>query len=627
MYGVLLFLCLAIQPAYAALNDQSAFNGESAFTPQFEFYVDSDRIHNIETITSLPGVFKTAPKAGYVGGYNRAVHWLRFVLPPLDSPGETLFLRINPAYTDYITLYMPDPSLEHPSFTRMESGELVEDWQQKNDRALVFELEAASQPRTLYLRIESTNTITLVAKVYNLSGYLNALRIDHILSGTFIGLLLTLFCINASNTKGRKEKEIRYYLLLIVSSMGVFLAGGSWMLPLIPDDWKAWATYLPQLTTLFYISCLTLFYHVLLGFDWQKTPLSFGLSSGYLLLIGGGFIALSLDYYVEYMPWFMVVTTVYLLWIMGIAFSWVLHRRSEGKLLFVAVLLGVSGILGTALSHSGVVSGGTFLLYSYTAGTLASIVVFQGMISRRMRLVEQQHVTVLLEKEHAQAIAERERADKEQKAQFISMLSHELKTPLSVISMGTAQTTLSDKARAHLLRAINDMGRVIDRCAVLEQVDSQVQTHQEAIELTSLIDILIQQTQTPQRIQWQPPQTNVLVHSDADWLRVILSNLIDNALKYSPPDTKIEITLLHKPDYTCLDISNWTADPLPDGTKIFAKYYRAKSAHKQTGSGLGLYIVKRLVDQLSAHIDYQALPIPEKKLNKIVMHLCLPDLQ
>ena len=606
------------------------------FTPQFEFFVDREHEHSIETIRQLPdSAFKKAPAAGYAGGYNRAVHWLRFTLPPSTQPGETLWFRIQPAYTDYLTLYRLAASSNH-AFIRNPSGELVENWEAKTDRAFVFQLDAQDKAQVLYLRVASTNNHSVIARVYSQPGYIGRLWVDYTLSGLFIGLLIALFILNISRYREHKDRLVRPYLVLVAASLFTFISGDNWIMLLLPDSSKSWASYLPQVGTLIYMLALSFFYHRLFAFQRQSNPVCYSVSIGYMCLTATGFLALFSDRYIEYMPALMQLSVAYLLWTTGVAAFWLYQKRNDAGLIFIAASLIFLGSIGTALFYGGWVAGGILVFYSYTIGTLAGAFVFHGLVSRQLRQLGQQYVTALLEKEHAVQLAERERIDKEQKAQFISMLSHELKTPLSVISMGSAQSKLSDKARSHIQQAINDMSRVIDRCAVLEQVDHQVETRQEEVELTSMLDILIQQSQAADRIQSLLPQEPLKVQSDSDWLRVILSNLLDNALKYSPPETQITVRVTRKQQTICLDVHNWTADPLPDGEKIFAKYYRAKSAHKQTGSGLGLYIVKRLVDQLGATLHYQGNPSNalatnslqqplQKNLNQVVMQLCLPD--
>lgn len=110
-------------------------------------------------------------------------------------------------------------------------------------------------------------------------------------------------------------------------------------------------------------------------------------------------------------------------------------------------------------------------------------------------------------------------------------------------------------------------------------------------------------------------------------MRVIVSNLIDNALKYSPVTTDISVRIERHSGQVCVQVENVVEGEPPDPQHIFDKYYRARSAHKQTGAGLGLYIVKRLVAQLGAQINYRTELLPAQMANRVVMCLCLPDRQ
>ncbi len=596
----------------------------ASYTPQFSVYVDSTRELTIDEVVRLPAnAFKLSPKAGYVGGYNRAIHWLKFTLEPFDQDADAMqYMRISPTYLDSVTLYIINANGEMKEFV---SGELQEDWAAKHERAFVFDLPAISQPTTAYIRLETINTHTLVADVYSRPAYFRALLFDYTLSGIFIGLLFTLLVINLSHNKWRSDENFRYYLLFVAASLLVFLTVHGWLALWLSNGWKPLVNYLPQLTTLLYLFILSQFYHALFAFSRKSTPTYFALSRVYQLAIVVGVVALAMDFYIEYMPWFMQITLLYLLLITGFAIKLTFQKRKEGRLLFLAVVFGFSGLLGTALSLNGWVSGGALLMYSYTAGTLASIFVFQAIMSRRIRQTEQDHLTAVLEMAHAQQIAIREKADKEQKAAFLSMLSHELKTPLSVIRMGIDQKTLSDRARAHLYQAISDMSMVIDRCAVLEKVDDQIPMRKELVDLAELIHQVVIQSGGAQRIDLDLPTSALMLHTDEDWLRVILSNLIDNALKYSPKDTQVHLQLALTPGWCCILFSNQTRCDLPDASLLFKKYYRAKSAHKQTGSGLGLYIVKRLVDQLNAQIEYQAITGEGAQLSTVSIRLCLPQ--
>ncbi|BCN94147.1 ATPase [Thiomicrorhabdus immobilis] len=594
--------------------------------PKFKGYVDSSNTLTIDDISKLvDSEFQEIPTAGYVGGYNRASHWLKFtIVPPKKNSSELqpLLLRISPPYLDEIILYLPNPK---GGFETLHTGDMVEPVEQKMDRTLLLQLPVIEEPTIAYIKLNTINTHTLVADIYSSASYRNALLLDYSLSGIFIGLLVALMFINLGYGQWRKDKSFRYYLLFIIASLLVFVTVHGWVNFFIADKWRILGNYLPQLSTLVYLFILNLLYHSLFEFERKKTPIYYIISRFYLLSVVLGLISLLFDFYIEYMPWFMKLTVLYLLLISGFAFKLIMQKRKEGGWFFLAVAFGFTGILGTALSLAGLVSGGELLMYSYTAGTLGSIVVFQSIMSRRIRQIEKDRISALLDKDFMQEVAQREKNDKEQKERFLSMLSHELKTPLSVMRMGLNQPDLSDRSRQHLLQAVRDMNMVIDRCTVLEKVDSQIVVKQESIELNALVQQQVEQSSEPERIVLSPNSGPVIVESDKDLLQIIMSNLIDNALKYSPHDQKVNIVLKLQSDKACLHVINPTKDCLPDSKQLFTKYYRAKTAHKQTGSGLGLYIVKCLVDQLQAEIFY----LPKERQNSdtsfnyVEMCLCL----
>ncbi len=591
------------------------------YTVQFDAYVDNSAQKTIQDIARLPeSAFKTASPAGYAGGYNRAIHWLKFTLYPLQETSQKVWLRITPTYLDYITLYIPD---RHGHFNTIESGELSDTRKIKKDRAFTFAINNVKQPTTAYLRIEANNSHTVIADVYTDDAYHQALLFDYTFSGIFIGLLFTLVIINLLYIKWTRERNFRYYFNFVLASLVLFLDTHGWFALLAPANWNVWMNYLPQFTTLFYMSSLALFYHYVFNFKRQTNAVYFWISGGYLALTFVGFLSLAVDLYIEFMRFLMPLSMIYLLLITGFACRLALSKKTEGRLLFLAVVFGLGGLIGNVLSLSGLISGGYLLRYSYTAGTLASIIVFQSIIHRRIRIIEDNHVSTVLEKEHAQEMAQKERAEKQQKAQFLSMLSHELKTPLSIIKMGVEQHDISDKFRQYMIQAANDMSLVIDRCSVLEKVDSKIALNTKQVNLISLLENMTYKNLSSARIELIYPDVNAEIQTDEDWLKIIVSNLLDNALKYSPAESSVSIKLRQDAQKWCISVENWTTETLPTKEQIFKKYYRSESAHRQTGSGLGLYIVKRLTSQLHGSIEYIPVQSPDLNNKKVIFRLCL----
>jgi len=113
-----------------------------------------------------------------------------------------------------------------------------------------------------------------------------------------------------------------------------------------------------------------------------------------------------------------------------------------------------------------------------------------------------------------------------------------------------------------------------------------------------------------------PPQ--LLARVEPDHLQVMVSNLLDNALGYSPPGSTVHVTLQEacatniRPHHLALTVRNAPGKAgLPDAQRVFDKYYRAEGAHLRTGSGLGLYLVKSLAEQANGGIAHRVDTAPD----------------
>jgi K+-sensing histidine kinase KdpD len=138
-----------------------------------------------------------------------------------------------------------------------------------------------------------------------------------------------------------------------------------------------------------------------------------------------------------------------------------------------------------------------------------------------------------------------------------------------------------------------------------------------------LIDLISQQLEyrpINKPISWQLGETDGILMTDAGYLGVIVNNLLMNAEKYAKPDSEVIIVLAEQEQQICFSIQNQVeAHHLPDAKKLYDPYYRAPTAHKVSGSGLGLFIVKSLVERLSGKIHYTILPD-----NWVSFQICLP---
>ena len=193
---------------------------------------------------------------------------------------------------------------------------------------------------------------------------------------------------------------------------------------------------------------------------------------------------------------------------------------------------------------------------------------------------------------------------------FLSMLSHELKTPLSVLRMALGvHGPLSATTHGHAQQSVQDMDAIVERCL---QVD-RLQNHRHNVTLqTCHLGELLSEIQTasltPDRLMLDLAELPTFT-ADTQLLRIALSNLVDNALKYAAPGSPVQVSARRQSHQSqpgiLVEVVNAPGSAgLPEPRKVFKKYYRSPGAHSKSGSGLGLYLVKTVVKRLDGWVRY-----------------------
>jgi signal transduction histidine kinase len=210
---------------------------------------------------------------------------------------------------------------------------------------------------------------------------------------------------------------------------------------------------------------------------------------------------------------------------------------------------------------------------------------------------------------HSEARARREREHREDRERLLSMLAHELRTPLASVRMLLSSGVPGPQDLDRVDRCIADMSSVIERCIETGRLDErQPSVAVATCEVDSALHALRDAQRRPERVRLEcdplPP-----VRTDPQLLRIVLGNLLDNALKYAPPQATVRIAASPAPragmDGIEIAIENPPGDAgWPDPRQVFGKYYRAPKARRQTGSGLGLYLVSGLAGRLGGDVRY-----------------------
>ncbi|HSB66236.1 MAG TPA: sensor histidine kinase KdpD [Anaerolineales bacterium] len=214
------------------------------------------------------------------------------------------------------------------------------------------------------------------------------------------------------------------------------------------------------------------------------------------------------------------------------------------------------------------------------------------------QLVEQSHQTELLE------------ATEKLQTALLNSISHDLRTPLVSItgalsSMEEAGPALDEEARRSLVETAREeaerLNRLVGNLLDITRLEAgAMQLHREACDVQELIGSALEQIGYPlkdRQVKVEISPNLPLVSLDFVLFSRVLVNVIDNALKYSPPEKPIEIDARQSKNELGISIAD-RGEGIPDEDleRIFDKFYRVQRPDNITGTGLGLSICKGIVE-------------------------------
>jgi len=169
--------------------------------------------------------------------------------------------------------------------------------------------------------------------------------------------------------------------------------------------------------------------------------------------------------------------------------------------------------------------------------------------------------------------------------------------------------------RLRVGRSIDSMNAIIDRCLQSDRLaHGKVEVNAGACDVLAIAADVRDASSAPERVSIEGRDIDPM-RTDQQLFSVILSNLVDNALKYSAPDTPVQVVCesayRQRVFGVQVTVSNFVGTAgMPDPRLVFRKYYRAPGAQGKVGSGLGLYIAGGFARKLRGELKYT--PSPEQ---------------
>tara|TARA_R110002020_G_scaffold200370_5_gene402634 strand:+ start:1952 stop:3187 length:1236 start_codon:yes stop_codon:yes gene_type:complete len=215
----------------------------------------------------------------------------------------------------------------------------------------------------------------------------------------------------------------------------------------------------------------------------------------------------------------------------------------------------------------------------------------------------------------------KERELNELKTKFLSLVSHEFKTPLSgILTSATlvgkyTETAHQEKREKHLRTIQNKvkyLNNILNDFLSIERLESGKATYKfDVFPLSKVVNEVIYNAnmllKDGQRINYPQNIDDILVNFDEKILELSLTNLINNAIKYSAEYTVIDVVVIPQKDSLSIKIiDQGMGIPEKEQKYVFNRYFRAENALLDQGTGIGLNIVKSHLENLDGTITFES---------------------
>lgn len=219
---------------------------------------------------------------------------------------------------------------------------------------------------------------------------------------------------------------------------------------------------------------------------------------------------------------------------------------------------------------------------------------------------------------------------------FIAMYTHDLKTPINsgILALEILLKNSSENLNEMQLELLNDllnsskyMKRLTENALCKFKADSgKLTLNKEKVSIKNLVEKCIEETkyilkEKNQTLNFSCFESDIFGKVDTVELTRVVNNLISNASKYSSKNSKINITLKKINHKICFEIKDYGCGiKMQNLDKAFEKYVRFANNQKSSGTGLGLYITKLIIDAHNGNINIKSTPGKGTKIS-----FCIPE--
>lgn len=551
-----------------------------------------------------------------VKGYTQQTCWLRFTLQrPADARTDWL-LEVGVPYLDDVTLFLPSQPGEKGNFQILQMGDLLPYSERPiPHRLFIFPIHLSDlQATNAYLRIRTSSSMLVeTLNLWQYTGLLAATQHEAALYWLVFGLITLGLLSNLVLWLWLREGIYRTYtfylfaLLVMNLTFSGFLTQWLWEQRPIVADRAVGVT--ASLT--FFIGLV--FFDNILGLK-RSFPRIRWIIPVTLGIYALGILAAAAGHYSAVAPVIQLVALVatigitlagpWLLWI-GQKHLWIYVLAFSTQLLIaIATFSRNLGLwpLEITIDH-------------FTLGaTTLHVVLLNFALVERVRQVQREKLAL----EKTAAHLESKQIALDQQQEFIAMVAHEFRTPLAIIDT-TAQriagqlASVSEKDLercSNIRNAVYRLTALMDEFLTPDRMARKIRPlSPESCSLDKLVETLLAEfPHQPIDIHWCSAHQSIVC--DRQLLGIALANLVKNALRFSPVDRRVVISIdaQRKHDVVFCVSDEGPGIPPDEREKLFQKYFRGRAGQSQPGAGLGLFLVDMIAKAHGGSITVESEP-------------------
>jgi signal transduction histidine kinase len=573
-------------------------------------------------------------------GYNHSAIWIRCTLLRTDRFPSSSWLRIFPPGVDYLTAYVQsgnDP-VKASSYEQFRLGDHVPYAERPtmNPSFFVPLSLKAGKPACVYLRIRTSGTVTASAAVHTSHDMVRHTYANILMQGGNLGIFLLISLLNFIYFIRIGDRIFLYFALYAFFFFIIFLSIGGMLAIVLPSVQHLVSDALVGIG--FGGATITMSVFLARIFADELSPVSRVFLHVIVLL--GWLLTVS--------PLLGLYTKVASLSLIGLMLlplfvtNWLNIKAFRKKAPLALLYLVTFGLMNIGLSlhflrQVGVVPSLWWNTYNLQVISLLHVVFISIALGERLHAAEKRALLAARGSERkavelahdmtgqireSQASLEvalaSEKSALEQQRRFLSMLSHEYRTPLTVIRGNLGIIDIQESAKkSDYQEELAAMHLAVDRLVEVMDVslersrlnDTEIEGETVRMEFAPFIASQVETVQAMwprRRFMFSETANQQEIACSPKGLRTVIFNLLDNARKYSPPDSPVEIECRIEHDEAVMTIRNQGTGIDPEEEPLFEKYARGRNSSGTSGAGIGLWLVRHIIGQHKGTVELEA---------------------